>query len=183
MRTRYFLTALLNLCAIVSLNAATAGSGTTASVLKLGSHGRASLASAPGKNTQAPVIFKLGDFDGSSNEFAPGNPKQAVNFTIGKSDPAKDWFAMQPVVLNTASGQGRINAASTPRAIHFSLETSPAPAYRLHIALLVENASVPTLTACGGTGYCPACIPASGNGVSCISRGVCEAKVDVVLAF
>lgn len=145
MRTRYFLTALLNLCAIVSLNAATAGSGTTASVLKLGSHGRASLASAPGKNTQAPVIFKLGDFDGSSNEFAPGNPKQAVNFTIGKSDPAKDWFAMQPVVLNTASGQGRINAASTPRAIHFSLETSPAPAYRLHIALLVENASVPTL--------------------------------------
>jgi hypothetical protein len=103
------------------------------------------LASAPGKESQDLVIFKIGNFDRSSFEFASGDPKQAVNFVIGKSDPAKDWFAIQPAVLNTASVQAKINAASAPRAITFSLKTSAAAAYRLHFALLVESASVPTL--------------------------------------
>lgn len=143
MRTMNLRTLLLALCAIVSLNAATVSSGEPATALKTGSHGRASLASAPGKGSQNPVIFKLGNFDRSSVEFASGDPKKAVNFVIGKSDPAKDWFASHPVALNAAAGQVKIIAA--PRAITFSLDRSPAAAYRLHLALLVESASVPSI--------------------------------------
>lgn len=100
---------------------------------------------AASRKSENLVIFKLGSFDRSSMEFATGDPKQAVNFVIGKSDPAKDWFASHPTLLGSASGQGKLNAPSAPRAISFSLEKSPAAAYRLHIALLVESASVPAL--------------------------------------
>jgi hypothetical protein len=143
MTTMKLRTQLLALCAIVSLNAATVGSGEPANALKTGFHGRASLASAPGKEGQNVVVFKLGNLDRSSSEFAPGDPKHAVNFVVGKSDPSKDWFAIHPAVLNEASGQVKISAA--PRAITFSLDKSSTSAYRLHIALLVENASVPSV--------------------------------------
>lgn len=146
MRTKYLLTLLLAFCAIVPLNAAPAGNGTTSAVLKIGSSDRHSLESARGKKSQDLLIFRLGNFDFSSNEFASGNPKRAVNFTIGRSDPAKDWFAAHPAVLNTASGQGKVNTATAPRTITFSLKSSPAAAYRLHIGLLIETASVPTIS-------------------------------------
>lgn len=145
MRTMNLSTLLLAFCAIVPLNAATVGSGETSTVLETGASDKSSVESAPSKESYNVVIFKVGNFDRSSNEFASGDPKQAVNFVVGKSDPAKDWFATQPAVLNTASGQAKINGTSAPRAITFSLKTSPVAACRLHIALLVESASVPAL--------------------------------------
>jgi hypothetical protein len=143
MRRTYLSTLLLAFCVIVPLNAATVGSGATSTVLETGASDKSSMESAPSKESQNVVIFKVGNFDRSSNEFASGDPKQAVNFVAGKSDPVKDWFATHPALLNTAPGQGRVNAASAPRTITFSLQSSPAAAYRLHIALLVESASVP----------------------------------------
>ena len=144
MRTTYLSTLLFAFCAVVPLNAATVGSGET-SAREIGSYGQSSSETAPGKESKDIVIFKLGNFDLSSNEFASGAPKQAVNFVIGKSDPAKDWFANHPAVLTVASGHARENAATAPRAITFNLESPPAAAYRLHLVLLVESSSVPAL--------------------------------------
>lgn len=97
------------------------------------------------KGSQNLVIFKLGNFDRSSVEFAPGRPKHAVTFTIGQSNPAKDWYATQPAVLDSASGQSGEDLASTPRAIRFSVANTPKGVYRLRVALLIETASVPAL--------------------------------------
>lgn len=98
-----------------------------------------------GQGSQGVVIFKLGNFDRSSFEFASGSPKQPVNFVVGQSAPGKEWYATQPAVLNSGSAQARIDAASAPRAIHFSLEGAPKGMYRLHVSLLIETASVPAL--------------------------------------
>ncbi|HXR76704.1 MAG TPA: polysaccharide lyase family protein [Bryobacteraceae bacterium] len=91
-------------------------------------------------------VFRLGSFDRSSVGFADGQPKQPVDFTIGQSDPAKDWYAAQPAAsISEASGQEAGNKASAPHVVHFSLEQPPATAYRLHVALLIESTSVPAL--------------------------------------
>lgn len=97
------------------------------------------------QGSQGPVIFKLGNFDRSSCEFAAGSPQQPVNFMVGKSTAAKDWYATQPVALHSPSGQGRTDVGSAPRAIHFSVESAPQGTYRLHLSLLIETASVPAL--------------------------------------
>jgi alpha-mannosidase len=99
----------------------------------------------PVKENQASVIFKVGTFDHSSFEFASGSPKQPVTFVVGQSSAAKDWYATQPAVLSSESGQARSDAASAPRAIQFSLENAPKGKYRLRISLLIESASVPAL--------------------------------------
>ncbi len=93
------------------------------------------------KNT----IFKIGEFDRSSAEFASGSPERQINFIVSQSDPAKDWFAQQPAQLSAPGKLQESNLAAAPRAITFSLESPPAGNYRLHIALLVENAGVPAL--------------------------------------
>jgi len=91
-------------------------------------------------------VFQLGSFDRSSVGFADGHPKQPVDFTIGQSDPAKDWYAAQPAAsISEASGQEAGNKASAPHTVHFSLEQPTATAYRLHVALLIESTSVPAL--------------------------------------
>jgi hypothetical protein len=105
------------------------------------SHLRAASAAKGGNES----VFRIGSFDRSSGEFAQGNPKVEVNFVVSQSNPAKDWFAVQPAVLGSADKSQKSNVAAAPRTITFSLQNSPAAAYRLHIALLIENASAPVL--------------------------------------
>ena len=100
---------------------------------------------APAENGESESVFQIGTFDRSSGEFAPGNPTGKVNFVVSQSNPAKDWFSVQAAVLGGANKSPEANAAAAPRAITFSLKNSPAAAYRLHVALLIENASVPAL--------------------------------------
>lgn len=97
------------------------------------------------KREPASTVFRIGTFDRSSFEFASGNPEQAVNFVVGQSDPAKDWYATQPAALAPASAAIKTDVATAPRAIHFTLERTPSATYRLRISLVIESASVPAL--------------------------------------
>ena len=72
-------------------------------------------------------------------------PKQPVDFIVGQGSPAKDWYAAQPAILSSSMGQHTMNDAAAPRTITFSLAHAPAAAYQLHIAVLIETASVPAL--------------------------------------
>ena len=103
------------------------------------------LHAAPASNEAKSTIFRIGEFDHSSAEFAPGAPTRNVDFIVPQSDPAKDWFGAQAAVLSATSKSQQTAVPSAPRAITFSLQGSPASHYELHIALLVESASVPAL--------------------------------------
>lgn len=103
------------------------------------------ICAAPAENGGSGTIFRIGAFDRSSGEFASGNPAGKVNFVVSQSNPAKDWFSFQSAVLGGTNKAPEANIAAAPRAITFSLKSSPAAAYRLHVALLVESASVPAL--------------------------------------
>lgn len=100
----------------------------------------ASLYAAPAQ-TNAKGVFQIGAFDRSSNEFPGGTPDRPVNFIVGKSDPAKDWYAMQNVLDLSAP------AAKTPtlRTIHFILGSNSSPSYELHLAFLIESNAVPAI--------------------------------------
>ena len=91
------------------------------------------------------TVFKIGEFDRSSIEFAPRIPQQKVNFIVSQSDPAKDWFREQSAILSSQLASADSSIAAAPRAITFSLDHSPARNYRLHLALLIEAPSVPAL--------------------------------------
>ncbi len=97
------------------------------------------------QSNHANTIFKIGVFDRSSAEFSQEIPTQPINFIVGKSNPAKDWYARQLVKPVSPEGQRGADASSAPRTITFSLDHAPAAAYQLHIAVLVENPSVPEL--------------------------------------
>jgi hypothetical protein len=103
------------------------------------------LCAAPAKDAPKKAVFRIGAFDRSSAEFASGEPTAKVDFLVAKSNPEKDWYGYQPAVSGASGKSQEANAATVPRAITFSIEGSPAKAYRLHIALLVEGASVPAL--------------------------------------
>ncbi len=90
------------------------------------------------------TIFRIGSFDRSSAEFASGSPKQPVKFVVGKSDPAKDWYGMQSAKLSSTSVAAELTIAAAPRTVVFSLAQTSGKAYQLHVAFLVESASVPT---------------------------------------
>jgi alpha-mannosidase len=105
-------------------------------------NGHASTASA--QNASGNVVFRIGNFDRSSVEFAPGNPKQPVNFVVGQSDPAKDWYATQLAELRPVSGAKAPDVSTAPRAITFSI-SSLTTDYSLHLSFLIESASVPAL--------------------------------------
>ncbi|WP_188758206.1 polysaccharide lyase family protein [Edaphobacter acidisoli] len=98
---------------------------------------------AVAQDAGSQTVFQLGTFDRSSYEFADGDPKQPVNFVVGKSDPAKDWYGMQAVAVFSGAKESGVDAA--PRAIHFSLSGAPASAYKLHVAVLIVSQAVPAL--------------------------------------
>jgi hypothetical protein len=87
------------------------------------------------------TIWRIGVFDGSSGEFADGEPHQAVNFAVGQDNPRTGWYAFAPVDW---AGKLAVPAAA-PRNIVFSIQGRPEHAYRLKISLLIEHSSVPSL--------------------------------------
>ncbi len=103
------------------------------------------LVAVSASNNTKSTIFRIGEFDHSPGEFAPGSPTRNVNFIVSQSDPAKDWFGTQPAVLSSASKSQQTAIPSAPRAITFSLQGVPASNYELHIALLAESPSVPAV--------------------------------------
>ncbi|HET9086337.1 MAG TPA: polysaccharide lyase family protein [Acidobacteriaceae bacterium] len=104
------------------------------------------VATAQHEGTKGRTVFRIGTFDRSSAEFSGKAPKQVVKYVVGQSNPARDWYASQPAELSTPGAEPPSkNASSAARTIAFSLEQAPAAAYRLHVSLLIEGASVPTL--------------------------------------
>ncbi len=89
---------------------------------------------------QGNAVFQVGKFDGSSLEFARTEPTEPVNFNVGVSDPAHDWFRTQRAVNNGAAAGSR-----APWTIHFKLAATPQGSYLLRISALLEAASVPAL--------------------------------------
>src|ERR1700742_3388603 len=69
------------------------------------------------------VVFRMGNFDRSSVEFASGTPKQPVSFAVGQSDVPKDWYATQPGVLVSASSSKVSEVGTAPRAITFAIDS------------------------------------------------------------
>src|ERR1700761_3328512 len=115
-------------------------------LLAASANGQVNPTSSPDKEKDKgkDAVFQLGAFDRSSIEFAQGTPTQPVNFVIGQSSPAKDWYAVQPAILKSSSGSQSTDPASAPRTVTFSID-APASAYSLHLSLLIETASVPAL--------------------------------------
>jgi alpha-mannosidase len=89
-------------------------------------------------------VFYLGVFDGSSAEFAQGQPEGDVRYAAGQSVPARDWYAFQPAIPSEQVTKPGGKTAN-PRTIEFQLRDAPSPAYRLKVALLFEGPSVPAL--------------------------------------
>ena len=87
------------------------------------------------------TVWTVGVFDGSSGEFAGGEPHGAFNFVAGQDQPRTAWYAFAPVAW---SGKPAY-PTSAPRSIDFSIAGRPEPAYRLKVSLLIEHSSVPAL--------------------------------------
>jgi alpha-mannosidase len=83
---------------------------------------------------QACPIFRIGTFNRSSGEFSSRSPSSTVNFVVGSSDAAHDWYATQPVAL--------AEKPPAPWKITFSQASAPATAYQLHLAFLIESLNV-----------------------------------------
>jgi hypothetical protein len=85
----------------------------------------------------------VGTFDESSQEFKAGgidysNPSQDPVFYVGKSDPAKDWYAFQP-----GSGNGKAGFRPHPFTIKFDLPNAPKGVFSLKVGLLAYMARLP----------------------------------------
>ena len=87
------------------------------------------------------TVWRIGVFDGSSGEFADGEPHQAVSFAAGQDQARTDWYAFAPVPI---AGKPA-DPAAAPRDIIFSITGQPARAYQLRVSLLIERSSVPAL--------------------------------------
>jgi alpha-mannosidase len=97
------------------------------------------------QSDQGNQVFRIGAFDRSSAEFAVGTPTRPVTFVVGRSTPAKDWYAVQPAE-NTLPGSAQApNDTGAPRVVNFSLDRLPAAGYEILVSLLIENPTVPAL--------------------------------------
>ena len=93
-------------------------------------------------------VFQIGKFDRSSIQFAQTEPAQPVRFVVGKSDPAKDWYAVQPAELPESPGsksEARRSRGGARDPIVLTVADSQV-GLPIHLALLVENPSVPVLS-------------------------------------
>jgi alpha-mannosidase len=86
-------------------------------------------------------VWKIGTFDQSSAEFHGGAATvSAAPYIVGKSTPAKDWFAFQ-----AGSGNGLFGHQPHPVSIEFNLAGKPRGVYRMKVALLVEHPRISAL--------------------------------------
>jgi hypothetical protein len=93
----------------------------------------------------AQKVWQVGTFDESSQEFKAGgidysNPAQDPVFTVGKSDPSKDWYAFQP-----GSGNGPTGFRPHPYTVSFDLPNVPQGVFSLKVGLLAYMARLPRL--------------------------------------
>jgi alpha-mannosidase len=96
------------------------------------------------KDDRGSCLFRVGVLDGSSAEFAQGQPRGNVIYTVGHSIAATDWYAFQPAALFKKGGTPE-PAAASPRTIEFEIHGPLATAYQFKVALLFELQSVPAL--------------------------------------
>ncbi len=90
---------------------------------------------------QAPSLWRVGRFDGSSAEFSQEQPHAAVAYDGTQGQPGRDWYAFAP-----ASFPGKpLTLETAPRAIVFSLVARPESAYRLTVSVIISHSSVPAL--------------------------------------
>jgi hypothetical protein len=87
------------------------------------------------------TVWRIGVFDGSSGEFASGEPHAVVHLAAGQDQSRTAWFAFAPVAWAGKPADPR----SAPRAIDFSIAGAPALAYHLKASLLIGQSSVPAL--------------------------------------
>jgi hypothetical protein len=91
---------------------------------------------------QSNMVWRLGTFDGSSGEFAEGEPHGQVIFEAGQDDPKKSWFAYAPVAFAGKPAEG----ASAPRTIAFAIVGAPDRSYHFRASIMIEQSSVPALS-------------------------------------
>ena len=152
-----------------------------ATLLSTTSH---ALQSPPRECTES-CLFRVGVFDGSSAEFAQGQPKVDVRYAVGQDAAARAWYAFQPAVLSNQATKPDQGTAS-PRTITFQVADAPAAAYRLTVALLFESPSVPALrvTLNGKAGmYYPEPLLDSRLGDVTGAHDVVYSKSDISFAF
>jgi hypothetical protein len=95
--------------------------------------GAAALAGA-----QPRIVWQIGQFNGSSQEFRSqdidyASPKSDVVYTVGVSRDT-DWIRFQPGPANAVAG-GRLH----PFTVNFTLGETPRGLYRLRVAILYET--------------------------------------------
>ena len=99
-----------------------------------------SLSAAAAEN----IVWEIGKFDQSPSGFNGkvnfADPNYNPVFTVGQSDPAKDWPSTQPGSENMAGG-----SRPHPYTIIFNLAGVPKGAYRLTISALLKYSRVPHL--------------------------------------
>lgn len=90
------------------------------------------------------TVWEIGKFDQSSFEFNEhddlSNPQYNPVFTVGKSDPAKDWPAQQLGSANKNAG-GRPH----PYTILFNLNDVARGTYKLDVAVILSRSRIPNL--------------------------------------
>ncbi|HZO99304.1 MAG TPA: polysaccharide lyase family protein [Terriglobia bacterium] len=96
-------------------------------------------------HAETQPIWQIGTFDESSHEFKVdginyADAAQDPVYTIGKSDPAKDWHAFQP-----GSGNGRAGFRPHPVTVKFDVPAPPKGVFTLKVGLLAYSPRLPRL--------------------------------------
>jgi hypothetical protein len=102
------------------------------------------LSQSPSALAADKVIWEIGKFDKSPSGFSSkvnfADSNYNPVFTMGQSDPAKDWPSAQPGSENPAGG-----ARPHPYTIIFNLTDKPQGVYWLTISVLLKYSRVPHL--------------------------------------
>ncbi len=108
------------------------------------------LSVAPGLRAADQILWEIGKFDQSSFEFNNNldemaakymaDPQYSPVFVVGKSDPAKEWPAVQPGSQSREAG-----AKPYPYTIVFNLDQSLRGTYRLTVSVVLTRSRVPSL--------------------------------------
>ncbi|MFN7994931.1 MAG: polysaccharide lyase family protein [Bryobacteraceae bacterium] len=93
----------------------------------------------------AETVWRIGTFDESSAEFGAAKvdyaaPASDPVFTVGQSDPSRDWLPFQPGPINAKAGSRR-----HPFTIRFDLPAAPSGNYELNLSLLAYSPRLPWL--------------------------------------
>jgi hypothetical protein len=86
------------------------------------------------------TVWEIGKFDQSSFEFKGHGDLLNPVFTVGKSDPAKEWPAEQAGSVSKDEG-GRPH----PYTILFDLNEPPRGVYQLDVSVILSHSRVPAL--------------------------------------